>query len=193
MLRDVSVQEVMNGDYVGVSESDDLVESVRLLLAEDADVGVVLRGEEPVGTLSEADALATFVDSDDVEDADVGDAMTTDVPTIPPDRGLHEARDRMTTLGTTWLVVTEGERPRGVITEHDLLAGSTMASEPGPADDRENDSGVVAPSATATDVETESATEDAFEDQGICEICGSLSADLAAFNGQLRCPDCREV
>lgn len=193
MLRDVTVREVMNGDYVGVSESDGLVESVELLLSENADVGVVLRGDEPVGAVSESDALRAFVDADDPASTAVGEAMTADVPTIPPDGGLQEARDRMTSLDTGWLVVSEGDHPLGVVTERDLLAGSTIGRERGAGEDREGESTMMTPTATAAGVDAESASEDAFEDQGICEVCGALSADLVAFNGQLRCADCRDV
>ena len=193
MLRNVSVREVMNGDYVGVSESDDLGESVELMLAEDADVGVVLRGTDPVGVLTETDALGAFLEERSLATTTVGAAMTTDVPTIRPDRGLHEARDRMTTVGTNWLVVTAGEQPLGVLTEHDLLAGSTIGTEPAPEEERETDAVVMTPSATAAGADTESASQDSFQDQGICEICGALTGDLAAFNGRLRCADCRDV
>lgn len=193
MLRDVSVREVMNGDYVGISESDGLVESVELLLAEEADVGIVLRGSDAVGALTEQDALAAFVERDAPDATDVGDVMTDSVPTIRPNRGLHEARDRMTTAGTHYLVVSDGDQPHGVITEHDLLAGSTIGTEPAPEDEREAESAVMTPTATAAEAESESATEDAFADQGICEVCGTMTGDLSAFNGQLRCSDCRDV
>ena len=32
-----------------------------------------------------------------------------------------------------------------------------------------------------------------FSDQGICERCGALTSELASFNGQLLCADCRDV
>lgn len=193
MLRDVSVREVMNGDYVGISECDGLVESVELLLAEEADVGIVLRGNEVVGAVTERDALSRFVEDDAPDAAEVSAAMTESVQTIRPDRGLHEARDRMTTAGTHYLVVAEGDEPLGVVTEHDLLAGSTLGTEPPPEDEREAESAVMTPSATAAGAEMDSASEDAFSDQGICEVCGTMTADLSSFNGQLRCSDCRDV
>jgi len=46
-------------------------------------------------------------------------------------------------------------------------------------------------SATAT--ETDAAESGGFEDQGICEKCGSLRRNLTAFNGQLLCAECREI
>ncbi|MFC7195331.1 CBS domain-containing protein [Halosimplex aquaticum] len=61
MERDVSVQEVMDREFVGVSESDGLRETAELMLAEEADSAVVLHGSEPVGVVTERDALEAFV------------------------------------------------------------------------------------------------------------------------------------
>jgi len=192
MIRDVSVREVMNGDYVGVSESDGLAESVELLLSEDVDVAMVLRGNEAIGALTERAALSSMIDGGELGSLDVGDAMTDAVPTIQSNRGLHEARDRMTTAGVNWLLVTDGDEPLGVLTEHDLLAGSTIGTEPAPEAEAAS-SEVMTPTATAAGADSDSASDDAFSDQGICEVCGSMTGDLSAFNGQLRCSNCRDV
>jgi hypothetical protein len=53
--------------------------------------------------------------------------------------------------------------------------------------------GTVVAGSTATGSESQTASEDSFDDQGICEVCGALTHDLSAFNGQLRCADCRNV
>ena len=39
----------------------------------------------------------------------------------------------------------------------------------------------------------ESETGAGFEEQSICEGCGTLTGDLVAFNGQLLCGDCRDI
>lgn len=193
MQRDVTVREVMDDTYVGVSAGDDVLETADLLLSEGAAVAVVQEGSEVVGGLAPRDVMELIVDGTDPGAATVADAMTEAVRTIQPDRSLADARDRMTARATGWLVVTDGDGPAGVVTERDLLAGSTLHSEgttePGAA---AGDAGAV-PAAGAAAGEGETAAEDAFEDQGICEICGSLTHDLASFNGQLRCTDCRSV
>lgn len=193
MNTEVTVREVMDREYVGVSESDDLVETVELLLREETDAAVVVRGREPVGVVTARDVLALFVEGPDPQTATVADAMTESIPTVPPDETLDAAADRMSAQSTRWLVVTDGAEPLGLLTEHALLA--TRAPDPG-RNSPATDSGVVtadgdAGTALATEQETEA--DDSFDDQGICEVCGTLTRDLGASNGQLLCADCRDM
>lgn len=194
MNQDVTVREVIDDTYVGVSPSDGVRETVELLLRDGAPVAVVLEGSEAVGVCSDRDVLAMLVEGEDPGSATVDDAMTASVPTIPPDRTLAEARDRMATRSANWLVVTAGGEPLGVLTEHDLLAGSTLGGTEtaSVADETAGQAAVVAET-TAAGNDAETAQQDSFDDQGICEICGALTHDLSAFNGQLRCADCRDV
>ncbi|MFB6073385.1 MAG: cyclic nucleotide-binding/CBS domain-containing protein [Haloarculaceae archaeon] len=190
MNRDVSVREVMNEEFVGASESDGLLETVDLWLQEGAAAVVVLRGNEAVGVLTERDVLGLLVAGPDPERATVGDAMTASVPTIGPDRTLSAARDRMASQALDWLVVTAGDGPLGVVTEHDILTAAALGTETASEGTRER---AVAAGAAMTEDAGEASATEGFEDQGICEVCGSLSRDLSAFNGQLLCADCRDV
>ncbi|MHB9285820.1 CBS domain-containing protein [Halobacteriales archaeon Cl-PHB] len=196
MEGDVTVREVMNREYVGVSESDDLVETVELLLREEADTAVVLRGSDPVGVLTPKDVLSLLVQGPDPETADVGDAMTASVQTVSPDERLSGAADMMSTRDARRLVVTHanGTEPVGILTEHDVLAVRPFtrsqeppADQPGEAEQATD----VGRTAIATEAQTEA--EDNYENQGICEVCGTLTTNLASFNGQLLCADCRDM
>lgn len=190
MNTEVPVRDVMNREYVGVSESDDLVETVELLLREDADTAVVLRGSEPVGVVTARDVLALLVEGPDPQEATVGDAMTETIPTIRPEETVVTAADTMSAQSARRLVVTNGTEPLGIITEHDLLATRTYES----TTEAEPTAPAVEPGvATARGMEAETEAEDSFEDQGICEVCGTFTRDLAAFNGQLLCADCRDM
>lgn len=188
MNTEVTVREMMNREYVGVSESDDLVETVELLLREGSEAAVVLRGSDPVGVVTERDVLALLVEGPDPHSASVADAMTESIPTIGPDTSLAAAADRMSTREARRLVVTNGGEPMGVITEHDLVTSRTRE----PAESvGEAPAEASTPPAMAADAETEAT--DTFEDQGICEKCGTLTRDLTGFNGQLLCGDCRDM
>lgn len=202
MTRDVPVREVMDRSFVAANPADDLLSTVELCCREEARPVVVLEGEELVGVLGDRDVLAALVAADgDVTGTAVRDAMSTSVPTVAPDVTLDEARDRMAAWTARSLVVTNGAGPEGVVTEHDVLAGSTIGSEADAAGDPTADAGMasaadptpVREDATAADGTGEAARASTFEDQSICEKCGSLSRDLAAFNGQLLCPECRDV
>lgn len=197
MNADVPVRELMDREYLGVSRSDDLLDTVELLLTEDSEVAIVQRGSEHVGVLTERDVLSLLVEGPPPADATVGDAMTESVPTIQPDRTLDHAADEMSTQATRRLVVTNGTEPLGVITERDLLDSRAYHR----ASDEEDVTEAVAeqPSTTAMEktpetgptTDVESSRE--YSDQSICEGCGRLTSDLASFNGQLLCPNCRDM
>ena len=187
MKPDVTVREMMDREYVGVSESDDLLGCVELLLREDAEAAIVHHGSEHVGVVSERDILALLVEGPDLEEATAGDAMRESVTTISPDASLESAADTMSTRSAGRLLVTDGNEPLGMLTERDLIATrrhelniiETGASE--------------AEAVTAGMHESGQAPEGGFEEQGICEVCGALVHDLASFNGQLLCGDCRDM
>lgn len=195
MNPEVPVREVMDREFVGVSEGDELLATVEVLLEADASAAVVLRGSEPVGLCAQRDVLDLLVAGDDPDEATVGEAMTETVPTVRPDATLGEAMDRLSGTGTRRLVVSEGGRaePVGMLSEHDLLAAAAYGTEEaGPLAETMPDA-VAATGGTAVGMEARTESEDTYEDQGICERCGTLTRDLTAFNGQLLCADCRDV
>jgi len=183
MNTEVTVREVMNREFLGVSESDDLVETVELLLSEDAETAVVLHGSEPVGVVTERDVLSVLVDEPDLQTATVADAMSESLPTVAPEETLDEAADRMSAQSVRRLVVVDRGELVGVITEHDLLA--SRVAEP-TADQPTS-------ARTAESALTAEEPEDSYEDQSICEACGAFASDLSSFNGQLVCADCRDM
>lgn len=189
MNTELTVREVMNEEYVGVSESDELVGTVELLLREESEAAVVLHGSQPVGVLTERDVLALLVEGPDPQEAVVGDAMTESVPTVAPETSLERATDEMSSRSASVLVVTDGDEPHGIITNTDLLTSRTV--RPGGEEQTLAAAGGTAESVAATDAPEE--TVDTFEEQGICEVCGTLTRDLSSFNGQLLCGDCRDM
>ncbi len=193
MNRDVTVREVANREFVGVSESDDLLGTVELLVDEETDTALVMQGSEPVGILTDRDVLGLLAAEGGVDDAVVGEAMQSAVPTIESQATIEEAADRMSAEGTRRLVVTDTGETLGTLTEHDLFAARPLASN-GPETGQAHPAGE-AETALAADAGTgvESETGDGFEEQSICEGCGTLTGDLVAFNGQLLCGDCRDI
>lgn len=195
MNEDVSVSDVMDREYVGVSESDSLVETAELLLREDTDTAVVLRGSEPVGVLTCRDVLGLLVDGPDPEEATVADAMTESVPTVSPEVGLSSAADKMSTESARRLVVTRGsgEEPVGILTEHDVLATHPFGRDRSVSPVEDGAETVEAEARPIADVESNGTQAQGFQDQSICEGCSTLTSDLTSFNGQLLCGDCRDM
>lgn len=185
MDRSVTVQDVMDREYVGASESDDLADTVELLLHNEAETAVVQRGSEYVGVLTHEDVMALVAERVDPDGLTVGEAMTESVPTVSPDTGLDGAADRMSTRGSRRLVVTDGTQPLGIVTERELLASRAFSTREPTAED------VVSPGSSG--VETAADEASGFQDQSICERCGTFASDLSSFNGQLVCTDCRAM
>jgi len=77
----------------------------------------------------------------------------------------------------------------GVVSERDLLAARAYQTGESAADATRRE--------TVTAMETATpgldGIGDRFQNQSICEGCGTLASDLAGFNGQMLCPECRDL
>ena len=87
MNVDVTVRDVMSHEFVGVNESDDVRGTVQLMLEEGVDCAVVLRGQEPVGVLTERDVLTLVAEDGSPEGTTVGELMGESGPTVAPEAG----------------------------------------------------------------------------------------------------------
>lgn len=193
MDTDVPIREVMTRDYVGVSESDTIADTVALMRESRSSSAVVLRGEDAVGIVTEWDLVGLLDDEDSSTDAAISSVMSSPVVSARADATLAEAAATMTAEHIRNLVVTEGREFVGVLTQRDVIAaiGSRRA---GP--DRNRESGpTVAAGATIDDGDRLAIANggDAFRRQGICEGCGALADTLWEQNGQFRCENCHGV
>jgi CBS domain-containing protein len=171
----IAVRDVLAREFVGASEGDAVPASSRLLLEEQSNHLVVLRGTDPVGLVSLRDLLQQYVDGD-TTDATLGDVMTTEYETIPPDVPLPVAVDRFVDSSRP-LLVMENDELIGLLTRHDLLT----VPQDGPYDDE-------------GPINVESDTNDTTPaDQGICEGCGAFTRTLTVIDGRTLCSDCRDV
>lgn len=172
----IAVRDVLTREFVGGSESDTIPASSQLLLEEQSNHLVVLRGTDPVGLVSLRDLLKQYVD-DTTDDTTLTDIMTTEYETITPDIPLPVAADRF--VGTSRpLLVMENDELLGILTENDLL------TVPRGSYDEEVHS---------IDSGSDSNETTIPADQGICEECGAFTQMLTTINGRSLCSDCREV
>lgn len=180
MQTTATARDVMVRDYVGVSESDSLADAVDLLVAEDAEGAVVLRGNDQVGSLSATEALAAIRGEDDPAGTTVGAVMDDPLPDISADAAATAVRDRLLTSDRGRLLVQNDDDPVGLVTARKFLTavptGPTADAEAAERFSRERES--VAP-------------DEAVSTQSVCEACGALSPELAAVDGSLLCADCR--
>ncbi|MFB6119890.1 MAG: cyclic nucleotide-binding/CBS domain-containing protein [Halobacteriaceae archaeon] len=177
MNDNVTLDGVASRTFVGVSETDSLRATGRLLADEDTERALVLRGTDPVGVVRAVDVLDRLTTDGGASDTTVTDVMSDPPPTLPPTRSLADAVAALSESDVDLVVITDDEEVYGVITARDLVAAE--ASRP-PVEERQT-------------VALRAAGDGPYSDQSICEACGSLSRELAGYNGQLLCPDCRGV
>lgn len=191
MHGDVSVRDVMTREYVGVSESDPVLETVELLVGEGTQTAVVLRGVDPIGLLTPADIFEVLANGLDPAETAVAERMTDDPPTVSPDQSVPEAADMLAAVGVESLLVLDNGDAAGILTARDLVAASQLSSEATPSYAEEP----ATPTASLDQDEPNGGGEtgEAYSSQSICEACGSLTRDLADVNGQLLCIDCRDM
>jgi len=174
----------MTREFVGVSESDSLLGAVELMREEGTDAAVVLRGAEPVGALASVDVLDLVIDGDSPTDTPVSSVMSDPPPVLSSEATLAEAAAEIAGRNARYVLVTDEDGVAGTVEARDLVRATTSLSRPVDRPLAATESG---------NGERPAPEADRFSTQSICEVCGSLTGALTDFNGQLVCPDCREV
>ncbi|WP_435093072.1 CBS domain-containing protein [Halorubrum sp. N11] len=208
MRTDTTIRDVMHREFLGVSESDPLRDAAALLVDEETNCLVVLRGGEPVGRLGCRDALETLLDvgaeaAGDTE-LTVGSVMGPPLPTVAPDDALVAAEERLIAEGNDRVVAVEDGEAVGVVTAGDVLAAGAPRTGDGVRDALSEEAATGEPqrgdaamlgSDGGVDPAVEASSTDASGSptQGVCESCGALVPDLVSANGQAICPECRDV
>lgn len=215
MENDVNVREIMTRDYVAVNEGDSVLGAVRLMREERAGFVLVMRGEDPVGIVTEWDVICLVADEDDAADTPVGDVMSSPLVSLDAERGLSDATSVMARENIRHVLAKNADgETLGVLTQRDVIsaAGSrpvaanggmtnTAGGEAGAdaADplsegrvttERVTDEGVTDDRVTETDAD---AAFGGFERQGICEECGGFAETLWERQGKLLCADCSGI
>lgn len=186
----LALKDVMSREFVGVSESDDLLDAVAVMRSEDASSAVVLRGDAPVGLVTAETVLDLLVDGGDADSAAVEDAMEAAPPALSPGASIADAADLMGRTGGASVLVADDDGVHGLVEARDLASavnGRSGQSSPTAASEPAD------PDADSETMSAVTATSEGYSAQSICEACGGLARELANVNGQLLCPDCRSV
>lgn len=181
MEEPVTVRDLMNRTFAGVTEGDSVQGAASVMHEEGVNSAIVLRGQEPVGMLTATDVIELIATDRNLESTAVGDVMSDPLVTIEADAQFSEAVDVIASKDIRRIVVIDDEEVIGLLTEHDVVAAHT-----------------VLPGVTHRNMATEPQAVASVDDpnitpQGVCEVCGSLSGSLTDHNGQLVCEDCLGV
>ncbi|TKX86036.1 CBS domain-containing protein [Halorubrum sp. SS5] len=143
MRTDTTVRDVMHREFLGVSESDSLSEAAALLVDEETNCLVVVRGGEPVGRLESRDALDALLDATTggsdggpaPADLTVGDVMGPPLPAVAPDDSLAAVEERLVAEGADRVVaVADGSVPTEAVATR-VAVGATYDFGAHPAGD----------------------------------------------------------
>lgn len=175
MEADLPVREIMTRDVVVGEEDDTLYNATIKMMEKNVGSIVVIKGEVPVGIVTERDILEKVVAKNlRSKDVKLGDIMSSPVITISPTKSVREAAREMVKRGIRRLPVVENNKLVGIITDTDLLSVSLDLNEVLMALIR---------------VEPESTGEIT---QGMCDKCGELTEELFEMEGLLLCESCLE-
>lgn len=199
MTEGLTARDVMSRDFIGVTEGDPIEDVIGVMVDEHAEGAIVVRGDEPVGYVTEHALLSFVLEEHSFEGVQIEDVMRPPPEPLDPTASLSAVLSRLSSHDGTQLPVVNGDRQLvGLVSESDVLAASASLLTSAGGDPVEmttppGDVTVQTDSQAGLSDRPEATQEEQFSSQGVCESCGSLTHDLVNANGQLLCPDCRTV
>jgi CBS domain-containing protein len=117
------IRDIMNKHVVTISKERSCLEAAKLLQEKDISFLVVTEGQNPVGILSEADYVRKLIINDKrASEVTVGEIMSLKFRWVEPTTTIEDAVQKMLNNKIRRLVVLEGQKLAGVITQTDLAA-----------------------------------------------------------------------
>lgn len=153
------------------------MEAAKLMSSEGLSCVVVVDEEDrPIGIVTEGDLVSRVVARGlRPDEVALREVMSKPLVTVRPGDGAVDALRVMARMGIRHLVVVEGGRLRGVVTDRDVIR--------------------VAPALVEILTERASMVEEPPPVKeglaGYCDSCGEWSENLAQIDGQMLCEECR--
>jgi CBS domain-containing protein len=115
------VRELMVSSVVTIEPGTSIVDAARRMIAEEKGPLPVVEEESPVAMVTDRDIIARVVaQGRDPNPVTVEDIATHELVTIGPDQDVEEARQLMDQHELDRILVVEGERLVGIISEADI-------------------------------------------------------------------------
>ena len=120
------VREVMTPSVISVEASSSVRDAAQVMIERGVGSVIVMEAGRPVGILTERDVLRRVVVKGlDPVKTKVGEVMSSPLVTVRADAYMIDASRLMAQRDIRRLLVVEGDKPVGVVTEEDLLRGLT--------------------------------------------------------------------
>jgi CBS domain-containing protein len=115
------VRDLMVSDVVTIEPGAGVVDAAKRMIQEEKGPLPIVEGERPVAIITDRDIIAHVVaEGSDPNSVTVDDVATRDLVTIGPDQDVDEARQLMAQHELDRILVVEGDRLVGIISEADI-------------------------------------------------------------------------
>ena len=116
------VEEIMSRDVAGIQSKATIVEAAEVMTSRKISCIVVLEGDEVVGVVTERDLLERVVAlQKDPGQIKMEEVMSSPAATVSPDYSVFSSSRIMEKMNIRRLVITEDNRPCGIISQTDIL------------------------------------------------------------------------
>src|SRR5215210_3040910 len=117
------VRDLMVSDVVTIEPGTSVVDAAKRMIQEKKGPLPIVEGDRPVAIITDRDIIAHVVaEGRDPNSVSVDDIATRDLVTIGPDQDVDEVRQLMDQHELDRILVVEGDRLVGIISEADIRA-----------------------------------------------------------------------
>jgi CBS domain-containing protein len=115
------VRDLMTSNVVTIEPSASVVDAAKRMIQQEKGPLPVVEGDRPVAMVTDRDIIARVVaEGRDPSSLTVNDIATTDLVTIGPDQDVQEARQVLAQRELDRVLVVEGDRLVGILSEADI-------------------------------------------------------------------------
>jgi CBS domain-containing protein len=115
------VRDLMVSDVVTIEPSTSVVDAAKRMIQEEKGPLPIVEGNRPVAIVTDRDIVAHVVaEGRDPNSVTVDDIATHELVTIGPDQDVDEVRQLMAQHELDRILVVEGDRLVGIISEADI-------------------------------------------------------------------------
>jgi CBS domain-containing protein len=115
------VRDLMVSQVVTIEPGTSVVDAAKRMIQEKKGPLPIVEGDRPVAIITDRDIIAHVVaEGSDPNSVTVDDVATRDLVTIGPDQDVNEARQLMDQHQLDRILVVEGDRLVGIISEADI-------------------------------------------------------------------------
>lgn len=181
METEIPVRDIMTRPVITAFAELDILSAAKKMSSANVGSLIVVSGDRPTGILTERDLVKkVLAQGTDPRSLKVAEVMSAPLVSIEPDASLREAAALMLHSGVKRLPVIFQGKLVGIITDTDLVSGSSLGLNEVLSD--------------LMEMHKESIH---FEQpqgltRGICEVCSQFSDSLQNVDGELLCWSCRD-